>query len=290
MKPAEFSYVAVRSVAEVLASLEESDDARILAGGQNLVPMLNMRLVQPSLVIDINGCTELDHVTLGADGSVTLGALTRYSTVEASEVVAARFPLLCQAVRHVGDRQVRNRGTVGGSLAQADPSGEVPTACVALDAEVIALSTAGERVIPVRELFLGPYHTCLEPDELITAIRFPDRGHTVDAMVELTRRHNDYGIVVVAASARVLDDGRVDDVRVALGAVAQTPVLAEDVGRILSGTELDDATIDDAVRLVDAVIDPASDPRASADYRRHVTPIYVARALRSLREQKERSR
>jgi aerobic carbon-monoxide dehydrogenase medium subunit len=271
VKPAPFAYVRPQSLDEAVTALT-ADGARVLAGGQSLVPMLHMRLLQPSTVVDINRIAELDAVSAG-DGVTSIGALVRYTTLETSPVVRERLPLLQHVVGHVGDRQVRNRGTIGGSLAQADPVGEIPLACLVLDATVVALSRSGTREIPAEELILGPYTTSLEPDELVVEVRFPE-APTSFAFREVTRRHNDFAVLAVAVVGSRADDGGWTDLRVGLSGAHDNPILVR-----LPGSSLDASAIERGVEACLAEIDPPDDVRASAEYRRHLVAIHVARLL-----------
>jgi carbon-monoxide dehydrogenase medium subunit len=283
MKPAPFAYVRPSSVTEALEALaEHAGDARLLAGGQSLVPMLHMRLMQVGALIDINGLEGLDEVHAASDATV-FGPLVRYVAIERSPLVSERLPLLPHVVRHVGDPQVRNRGTIGGSLAQADPTGELPLACLALDARIEATSVRGTRELRADEFFEGSYSTALEPEEMITAIRFPV-APVAFAFLERGRRHNDFAVLSVAVLGRH-DGGRWMDLRIALGGVEDRPVLATGAAGVLEGTALEDDAIATAAQEALTVIDPPDDVRASAAYRRHLVPIYVRRALERLREE-----
>jgi aerobic carbon-monoxide dehydrogenase medium subunit len=283
VKSAPFSYVRPGSVQEALQILDEgAGGARVLAGGQSLAPMLQMRLMQLSTLVDINRLPGLAEVT--AEGPVTVfGPMVRYVTNEQLPLVAERLPLLQCVVHYVGDRQVRNRGTIGGSLAQADPTGEMPLACLALDATVVASSVSGRREIPIDEFLFSAYATSLEPEEMITEIRFPIAPDRF-AFFERNRKHNDFAVINVAALGRRGDDGRWSDVRIALGGVNDRPVLAVAAAAALEGTALDDDAIAEAGQAALDVCDPPSDVRASAEYRRHLIPIYVRRTLAKLRD------
>ncbi|MCW2716665.1 xanthine dehydrogenase family protein subunit M [Pseudonocardia sp.] len=282
MKAARFVYHRATSAAEAVTLLDDyQGSARILAGGQSLLPMLNMRLWRPGALIDINGVEELAQVRVEA-GRTVLGALVRYTTIERDPLIAQRLPLLARIVRHIGDRQVRNRGTLGGSLVQADPTGEMPLACLVLGAVVRAVGPHGSREIPVAELYEGSYATVLDPDELVTEIEFPASPQHI-AFAERCRRHNDFAVLSVAATGDRGSDGRWSGVRIGLGGVADTPVLATAAAVSLDGTDLSDAAIAEAGRLAREVIDPPTDVRASAEYRTHLVPIDVARVLAQLR-------
>jgi aerobic carbon-monoxide dehydrogenase medium subunit len=282
VKPAPFTYHRPSSVAEAVARLAEyQGEARVLAGGQSLVPMLNMRLWRPAALVDINEVDDLDEIRVEGDTTV-LGALVRYATLERSALVAERLPLLARVVPHIGDRQVRNRGTVGGSLVQGDPTGEMPLACLVLGAVVTATGPRGERRIPVEDFYAGSYATVLSPDELLTAVEFPRHPQHL-AFHEVCRKHNDFAVLSVAVTGDRGADGRWTALRIGLGGVADTPVLATAAAQALVGTELADADLDAAAALALEVVDPPTDIRASAEYRRALVPVHVRRALAALR-------
>lgn len=267
MKPASFAYVRPETVEGAIAALADPDsDARVLAGGQSLVPMLHMRLLRPATIVDINRIRDLDRIEPAGEG-VSIGALTRYSAVEESALVAERLPLLRTAIGYVGDRQIRNRGTVGGSLAQADPLGEVPLVCLALGATVIVRGAGGSRELDIDDFLIGQYTTALEPGELLVEVRFPRKPER-HAFFELTRRHNDFAVLALALALRE------DELRIALAGVDERPVLV---------TLPASATADDAVASCLAAIDPGDDVRASAEYRRHLVEVHVAAKLEELR-------
>jgi carbon-monoxide dehydrogenase medium subunit len=210
-----------------------------------------------------------------------IGGLVRYSELETSAVVDERLPLLRCVVPHIGDRQVRNRGTIGGALAQADPTGEMPLACLTLGATIVAASRAGERTIPVEEFFDGSYATVLEPEELLVAVRFPVSPARC-AFFELGRKHNDFATLSVAAVGDVDPAGRWSSVRVALGGVNDRPVLAAAVAARLEGQVWTDALVRDAAALALEDVDAPDDARATAAYREHLVPIHVRRVLTDL--------
>ena len=287
MKPAPFDYLRPTSTNEALSALAEHvGDAKLLAGGQNLVPMLNMRLLQPRVVIDLNALSELDGVQED-NGEVRIGALTRYSTLETSAIVRRRLPLMADAIRYIGDRQIRNRGTIAGGLARADPSAEMPLIAVALEATLTVRSRNGGREVAAVDLFEGPYQTSLHDDELITDIRFHDAGNRMHTFLELARRHGDYPIVSIAAVGQPGRGETWESVRLVLGAVGDTPLVPKQGGELLAGSRLDDAVIAKAAHACATLAEPPTDVRASGEYRRHVLPIYVRRALEQLREQRK---
>ncbi|MGH9298697.1 MAG: FAD binding domain-containing protein [Acidimicrobiales bacterium] len=283
MKPAPFGYHQASSVADAVQLLGAYEgSARLLAGGQSLAPMLNMRLVRPDALVDINNVSGLDRIETSGE-TTTLGALVRYSAIERSAEVAERLPLLQAVTSHIGDRQVRNRGTIGGSLAQGDPTGEMPLACIVLDAVVTAVGPEGTREIAVSELYESSYATVLHPAEVITAVRFP-RSPQHHAFAEMCRRHNDFAVISVACAGSHSSDGSWDDVRIGLGGVAETPVRATEAEERLVGTGLSDSDLVAAGELALAVADPPSDIRASVEYRLHLVPIYLRRVLTELRK------
>ena len=282
MKSADFAYHRPGDIAEVVRHLQDYDGgARVLAGGQSLMPMMNMRLWRPEALIDINGLNGLADVTVQGD-ETRIGALVRYTALEFSPVVAERLPLLRAMVAFVGDRQVRNRGTIGGSLVQGDPTGEMPLGCLVLDAAVSVLGPAGARTIPMAALYEGAYAATLGPDELLTEVRIPHHPPHF-AFRESCRRHNDFCVLSVAATGHIGDDGRWRGIRIGLGGVNDTPVLADASMALLEGSRLDDADIAAAGDAALEAIDPPDDIRGSAEYRAHLVPLYVARVLRDLR-------
>jgi carbon-monoxide dehydrogenase medium subunit len=282
VKPGPLGYHRATSVSHAVQLLSGYEGtARVLAGGQSLVPMLGMRLIQPDALIDVNQLAELAEVQTAGDTTV-LGALVRYTTIEQSPLIASRLGLLARMVRHVGDRQVRNRGTIGGSLAQGDPTGEMPLACLTLGASVRAVGPDGQRELPVADLYQGSYATVLGPCEVLTEVVFP-RAPACFAFAEQCRRHNDFAVVSVAAVGDRGPDGTWDRIRVGLGGVADQPVVAAAAAAIASGSGLADEVIAQAAEAALEVADPPSDVRASADYRRHLVPIYVRRVLTELR-------
>ena len=276
MKPAPFAYVRPDTVEAAIGALAEHEDVRVLAGGQSLVPMLHMRLMRPAALIDINRIPELDGIAISGN-EVVIGALTRYSTLEASPLVAERLPLLQDVVGHIGDRQVRNRGTIGGALAHADPVGEIVLACLALDATVVARSIDGTRELAMRDLVLGPYTTALEPNELLVEVRFPESPGSC-TFFELGRRHNDFAVLAVA-TAGTRAGGQWSGLRVVLVGAEDRALLVP-----LEDSALDDDAIAAAADDCLAASDPQDDIRASAEYRRHLISVHVSRQLRKLRD------
>jgi carbon-monoxide dehydrogenase medium subunit len=287
VKAAPLEYVKPATVDAALQALEDHlGMARVLAGGQSLVPMLGMRLMRPSALVDINGLgDELGRIE--ARGAETVvGALVRYAAIESSPVISERLPLLAHVVRYIGDRQVRNRGTIGGALAQADPTGEMALACIVLDATIVARTTRGERDIPATELFTGSYASVLEPEELLVAVRFPLAPDHC-RFFERGRKHNDFAVLSVAVSASRGEHGW-HGVRIGLGGVNDRPMLATAAAAALEGRDWDDALIDEAAALAMEVVDAPDDARAGAAYREHLVPIHVRRVLAQLAREEQR--
>ena len=283
MKPPVFEYILAESAADAVAALQRYDgNARVLAGGQSLVPLLNMRLMRPAAVIDINRIPGLDGITEEGD-VVRIGALARYSTLERSPLVQRRLPLLAEAVTFVGDRQVRNRGTLGGSLAQADPTGEMPVVALALDATIGVIGSGGARQIRAGDFFVGPYSTALDATDVIVEVRFPAPIGMVGAIAEHARRHGDFAVVSVAAAGVRAADGTWTSVRVAMGGVADRAIFAARASALLSGTRLEANVVEMAAEACVAAAEPSSDIRASAEYRRHLIPVYLERVVDLLR-------
>ena len=283
MIPPPFEYRAPDSLPDALALLREhGDEGRLMAGGQSLLPMLKLRLVRPAVIIDIAGLGQLREIREDA-GIVRLGALVTERTLE--RTLAGSQPLLAEAAASIGDIHIRNLGTLGGALSQADPSGDLAPAVLALGATLTAQSAGGSRAIAAREFFSGPFDTALNDDEMVTSVEVPAtagvHGH---AYVKLTRRAGDYAVVGAAALVWLSSDGTCGDARVALCAVGPTAWLCETAGRSLQGTRLDDADLAEAAALAGKEADPVSDVHASADYRRAMTPVVVARALAKARE------
>jgi CO/xanthine dehydrogenase FAD-binding subunit len=281
MKAGAFSFCRPTTVEDVLELLaEHGHAARLLAGGQSLVPMLNMRLVRPEVVIDLGAVRGLDRLCPAGTG-IRAGARVTYRQLEGSALVRGRVPLLSTVLRYVGDIQVRCRGTIGGSLAQGEPTAELPLACLVLGATVTAASARGTRAIPMPELLFAPYATDLEPDELITEVQVPAGGDRV-AFAEATRRHNDFAVVSAAATASIAGDGSIADLSIGFGGVADTPILVPAAARALIGHRPDPEPIQLAVDACMEEIDPSSDARASADYRRHLAGQYLRKIIDQL--------
>ncbi|MFZ5823676.1 MAG: FAD binding domain-containing protein [Bacillota bacterium] len=280
MKPPPFTYHDPTTIAEVLALLQQhGDEAKLLAGGQSLVPVLNMRLARPAVLIDLNRVTELAYIQ-ESDGFLAIGAMTRHAEVERSELAARLQPLLVEAMAHIGHSQIRNRGTIGGSIAHADPSAELPAVLVALEGSVRAVGPAGEREIPAEELFLMYFMTALQPDELLTEVRVPLMPpRTGYAFEELARRHGDFALAGVACTLTLDEAGVVADCRLGLTGVGLTPVRAREAEDLLKGQAPSAERFAAAAEAVRGAIMPEGDVHATAEYRRHLAGVLTERAL-----------
>jgi carbon-monoxide dehydrogenase medium subunit len=278
MKPPPFSYHDPTTVAEVVALLSRLDNARLLAGGQSLMPMLNFRYVQPDHIIDLNRVEGLAYIRETADG-MEVGAMTRQRDLEFSALVEKRFPLVHEAIRSVGHRQTRNRGTIGGSLCHLDPSAELVCCAMTLDAIVVVEGRAGPREIAFREFPAGYLTPAIEPSEVLTAVRFPawPAGHGW-AFEEFARRHGDFAIVSAAVLLQTDGAGRITRAAVTLGGMGTAPVRAGELEHALTGQTPDAEFLRRACESRRA-IDALDDIHASASYRQHLATVMSRRAL-----------
>ena len=281
MKLPQFDYEAPRTVSEAVELLaEHQDEASVLAGGQSLIPLLALRLARPAVLVDINGIAELSGVS-AIDGWVAIGAMTREYVAEKSGTVAGAVPLLAAALPLIGHEAIRNRGTVGGSLAHADPAAELPAVARALDAEFVVCGPAGERVVPAAEWFEGYLTTSRSPDELLTQVRFPAAGRgTGISFQEVARRHGDFAIVGLAASL-TLSGGAISDARLAFAGMSDVPVRAVGAEDLLVGEAPSAELFDEAGRRATDGVDPPADLHGSSDYRKKVAAALVRRGLRA---------
>jgi carbon-monoxide dehydrogenase medium subunit len=279
MKPPPFEYVVAGSVEAATAALAAADgDAKVLAGGQSLVPMLNFRLLRPAILVDINRVPGLSHIREDGD-TIRVGALTRHHQLETSPVVARHFPVLSAAMGHVAHLAIRNRGTIGGSLSHADPAAELPMMALLLDATLTIVSPAGAREVAAGDFFLGALSADLEPHDLVTEIAFPKLpADTGWGFEEVARRHGDFALAAVATTLTVVN-GRIADARIAVTGVDETAKRARDAEAMLAGEALTPALRDAALESIRASITPNTDLHASADYRRHLAGVLAGRAL-----------
>ena len=279
MKPAAFDYVVAESVDAAVTALAAADgEAKILAGGQSLVPMLNFRLLRPSMLVDINRIHDLAFIEKGAD-AIVIGALTRHHRLETSPVIARHLPVLAEAMRHVAHLAIRNRGTIGGSLSHADPAAELPMLALLLDAMLHVVSPAGAPTVAARDFFLGPLTVGLAPDEMVTRIVFPKLPpRTGWGFTEVARRSGDFALAAVAATL-TLRDRLIGEARIAMTGVDETAKRANKAESMLVGHTLTPELIDAAVASVRESVNPPTDLHASSDYRRHLVGVLAGRAL-----------
>jgi CO/xanthine dehydrogenase FAD-binding subunit len=282
VKPAPFRYARAATLAQAVDTLAAAgEDARVLAGGQSLVPMLNFRLARPSVLVDVTGLREMQDVR--RDGAALyVGAGVRQRTAELSPLVRELCPLLADGLRHVGHLQIRTRGTVGGSVAHADPAAEIPAIALALDATMDVVGPDGGRTIAAADFFYGPYWTALEPGEILTAVRFPIRAASFAGCREISRRHGDFAVAGLAA---VIGNGGATTSDVALVAfgVGAIPVRLAQAEAALRGAALDGSAIAAAAQAAAEEIDPMDDGHGDADYRRRAIAALVSRFLEEAR-------
>jgi aerobic carbon-monoxide dehydrogenase medium subunit len=282
MKPVPFAYHRPATLDEAFSLLERyGPDARLLAGGQSLVPALNMRLATPAALVDINRLPGLDAIVFAPEG-LTIGALARQEAVLRSPLVARHAPLVAQAMPQVAHLALRTRGTVGGSLAQADPAAELPACAVALEAVLRVARRGAAREIPAARFYRGIYTTALEPGEILTGVVIPPLAAGWRSYFsELARRHGDYALVALAAHGRIAD-GAIGEARLVFAGVGLTPVRAGRAEAAVSGRRPDAAMLAEAGRALDADLDPPADIHASAALRRHLARVLLSRALTAL--------
>ena len=281
MIPAAFEYHAPTSVAEATALLARlGEDAKVLSGGQSLIPLMKLRLASPTHVVDINGIAGLGGVS-ETDGALRIGALARESELEESALVRERYPLLYETSRVIGDPLVRNLATVGGNLAHADPANDHPATMLALGAEVVATGPRGQRRIPITSFFTGPFATALTVDEILAEVRVPaPAARSGGAYVKLERKVGDFATAAVAVQLTLSPGGTVEQVGIGLTNVGLTPIKATAAEGSLRGKRLDDTTIREAARLAAAAAEPVEDLRGSVEYKRDLVRVLAARALR----------
>jgi CO/xanthine dehydrogenase FAD-binding subunit len=281
MKPAPFEYFAPADLPEALELLAQyGDEAKILAGGQSLVPLLNMRLARPRVVIDVNRISDLAYIAPGADGALTIGALTRQRAIERSAVVQTHYPMLAAAMPYIGHFQIRNRGTVGGSIVHADPAAELPALGLALEAQLVLHSATQRRVIEAVDFFLTYLTTAIEPVEMLTEIRLPAGGSQWRwGIQEVCRREGDFALVGAVAMLRLSDDAVCQVARLTMFGVSSIPVRLGMVEEMLSGRRIDDQRLGEVAKVVADALEPDSDLHASAAYRKEVGGVMARRAL-----------
>jgi carbon-monoxide dehydrogenase medium subunit len=284
MYPASFEYFAPTTLEEAGGLLEQyGDEAKVLAGGQSLIPLMKLRFAAPQVLVDVNGVGGLDGLDL-EDGALRIGALVRHAACERSGLLRGRFGALGDAAPQISDPIVRNRGTVAGSLAHADPQGDWGSVMLAVRAEVSARGPDGTRTIPVRELFHGPFTTALEPTEIVTEIRVPDPGpRAAGTYLKLERKVGDFATVGVAVHVS-FSNGSVGRAGIALTGVGPTNLVAEAAEEALAGSALDDEVIREAARLAAESAQPRDDQRGGKEYKRNVVRVFTERGLRAAAE------
>lgn len=280
MKSAPFTYLAPTTKQQALDALRRyGDDGKLLAGGQSLVPLLAMRLARPSVIIDLNRVKDLAYLKWGR-GGLAIGTMARQHTVETDKTVAAKMPLLQAATRWIGHPQIRTRGTVGGSLAHADPAAELPAVAALLDGKFVIASAKRERVVDVSDFYVGYLTTALQPDELLTEVRLSAQPQDAGwAFTEVARRHGDFALCGVAVLLQCNARRRCTDARLAFFGVSHGPVRIAAVEKALLGNPITQSAADEAGRLASAALDPEGDIHASARYRKHVAGVLASRGI-----------
>ena len=290
MKPAPFRYVAARSLDQALQlKAEHGDEARFLAGGQSLVPTMNFRLTQPAMLIDINPLTDRAGVKKNGARSLGIGALTRYRSLERDAATARDLPLVHEALPHIAHPQIRNRGTIGGNLAHADPASEMPAIMLVLAAKLRVQSVRGERWIAAADFFLGALSTALAPDEMLMEVELPVAPPRSGAcFMEVARRRGDFAIIGVACTVELDEDGRCRQARIGLCNAGDGPVFAAQASKSLAGRKIAAPEIGAATALIQGEIDPGGNVHASKEYQRHIAGVLTARALATANERAQR--
>ena len=281
MKPAPFAFYRAASAGEALALLaQHGDDAKPLAGGQSLIPAMNFRLARPAVLVDLNGAEDLSGIVVQPGGAIRVGAMTRQRSVDRSETISTRAPLLAEAMPWVAHAAIRTRGTVGGSVAHADPAAELPAVFAALDARYLVHSSGSSRWIAADAFATGLFATALEPGELLTAVEIPPMARgTGWAFVEMARRHGDFALAGVACTVTVDDNGACANARIALFGVGDGPVVSTGAAAVMEGATPGPDVFRAAAAAVEGEVDPPSDIHATAPYRRHLVGVLTRRAL-----------
>jgi aerobic carbon-monoxide dehydrogenase medium subunit len=289
MIPPSFEYHAPTTVEEAAALLQQlGPEAKVLSGGMSLIPLMRLRLAVPRHLVDINRIAGLAEIK-EADGFLTIGGLTREAELEGSDLVRARYPILAQTAAVIGDPLVRNRATVGGNLAHADPANDHPATMLALAAEVVATGPTGERRIPITSFFTGFFTTALEPDELLTEIRIPiPPPRSGGAYIKLERKVGDFATAGVAAQLTLGEDDVCEQVRIGLTNVGPTPIEARQAEELMRGKRLEPEVVKQAAQLAAEASDPSTDLRGSLEYKRDLVRVLTVRALHRALEQARR--
>lgn len=282
MKPASFEYIVPKTLKDAVVALNCYADeyTKLLSGGQSLIPMMNMRLATPNYLVDLNNIEELARIEDKGD-KIAIGALVRHSAIERSELIKEKVPLMPKAARFIGHFQIRNRGTIGGSIAHADPTAEWPVVLAALDATIEVTGVDGVKEYQPEDFFLTYLTTCLEPTDIVTRIIVPTvSGRTGCAFTELSRRHGDFAIVAVACQITLGDKDVVEDVRIALAGVNDVPYRARNAEDMLRNNKIDDELIQQAIETIKEEIMPEGDIHATAEYKREMAGVFAAKAIK----------
>ncbi|BBM87437.1 FAD binding domain-containing protein [Candidatus Uabimicrobium amorphum] len=283
MKPCTFEYYKPSSMEEALDLMHQyGGEAKILAGGQSLVPAMNFRLATPGILIDINGLQDLSYIKEHRKHGVLIGAMARYSELEKSDVVAKKCPLLHETIPYIAHPQIRNRGTMGGSLVHADPAAELPAVMLALDASLRLRNKDGERVVAITDFFTGMFGTAMKEDEILTEVAIPHMPKRYGfAFDEVSRRHGDYAMVGVAVSLNVDRKGRCEKGKIVFFSVGDAPVFAEKASQLLDKQNVSEELLENIANVASSEdIEPGSDIHASADYRRHLAKVLTKKTLK----------
>jgi carbon-monoxide dehydrogenase medium subunit len=280
MIPPSFDYIAPKTLSEAVAALGQHENSKILAGGQSLIPLMRFRLASPAVLIDLNRVDGLSYID-EKDGWLKIGAMTRESAVEHSELVSEKYSLLADTAKVISDPIVRNLGTVGGNLANGDPGNDHPATMLAYGAEVLAVGPNGERVIPITSFFRGLYESDLAPNEILTEVRIPaSKPRSGGAYLKLERKVGDFATAAVAAQVELDDEGNFTSVGLGLTNVGLTAIKATDAENFLTGKAASEENIRQAAKLAADAAQPIADVRGSEDYKRSLVKTYTTRALR----------
>ena len=288
MKPAPFEYFAPTTLNEALTLMNQHGfDAKLLAGGQSLIPVMNFRLSQPSILIDINGISELSGIQPTAENGLNIKAMSRHVHLEKSDLIAQHAPLMFQTMPYIAHPQIRNRGTIGGSIAHADPAGELPVICVTLNAQFLLKREGGERWVSADEFFIGLFEIDLEPEEIVCEIKLPPKpANSGYGFHELARRHGDYAQAGAAAFVQVDANGVCQSAKLVFLNVGERPMVAHEGAQQLIGQQLNDEVVETAVsHATQNEIDPTTDVHATAKYKRHLAGVLAKRALKQAVQQ-----
>jgi aerobic carbon-monoxide dehydrogenase medium subunit len=280
MTPKKFDYYSPSSINEAMQILQDNEEAKVLAGGQSLLALMKLRLAAPTALVDISKLKDLSYIHEDRD-YLGIGALTTHDTVEHSQVIKKRFTLLNDAASKIGDQQIRNMGTIGGSACHADPAADMPTALTAADARFVIRSPGGERVVPATEFFTGLFETAVGHDEVLSEIRLHYLPpHSASAYIKHSRREGDFAIVGTGVVLTVGDGNVCKDIRIAFGAVGPKPLRARSAENYLKGKTLDDKTIAEAAEMANEGADPPSDLHGSRNYRMEMIKVFARRTIK----------